>query len=85
MMMLPDFFFFVLIALLSRPRAGLATLYSFFRVGNQYAECEKQHLTFYCLYTQAPIPVWFDDTIIDIIISTITVFMFGMRWMRNPV
>ena len=27
----------------SRPRAGLATLYKVvFRVGNQYAECEKQ-------------------------------------------
>ena len=39
--MLPDFFFFF--SLFSRPRAGLATVYSsFFRVGNQRAECEKQ-------------------------------------------
>ena len=40
--MLPDFFF-VLSSLFSRPRAGLATVKSsFFRVGNQYSECEKQ-------------------------------------------
>ena len=38
-------FSFVLFSLFSRPRAGLATVSSsFFRVGNQYAECEKQQL-----------------------------------------
>ena len=36
-------FSFDLFSLFSRPRAGLATVSSrFFRVGNQYAECEKQ-------------------------------------------
>ena len=36
-------FSFVPLFLFSRPRAGLATVWSgSFRVGNQYAECEKQ-------------------------------------------
>ena len=35
--MLPDFFFY------SRPRSGLVTEGDFFRVGNQYAGCEKQY------------------------------------------
>ena len=38
--------FFSFFSLFSRPRAGLATVESsFFRVGNQCAECEKQQTT----------------------------------------